>query len=92
MNPQKCVFKKCNFKYLITGKLRLTTTFRSCGCIFLAHPPPMFVIILFPLSVYQHIADQWSWRGGRGGWGGGLRTDSERRWQGREGIKNSICL
>ena len=39
MKPQKCVLKKCNFKYLITGKLRLTTTFRRCRCIYLAPPP-----------------------------------------------------
>ena len=63
MKPQKCVFKKCNFKYLITGKLRLTTTFRHCRCIFLA-PHPMCVLLLFPLK-FKYSRQL---KGGRG-WG-----------------------
>ena len=64
MKPQKCVFK-CIFKYLITGKLRLTTTFRCCRCIFLA-PPPHVCVNTVPSEV-QLLQTTEGWKGGDGG-------------------------
>ena len=85
MKPQKCVFKKCIFNYSITGKLRLTTTFRRCRCIFLA-PPPRVRVNTVPSEV-QLLQTTEGWKGV-----GVVGLSSQRSWRERERIENGISL
>ena len=55
MKPQKCVFKKCIFKFFIPAKMRFTTTFRHCRCIL--SPPPLCVSQYCSLKSYSSAAN-----------------------------------
>ena len=66
MKLQKMFFLKCVFKFLITGNLRLTTTFSRWHCIFLA-PPPHVCVNTVPSEVQlMQTTERW-----KGVWGGG---------------------
>ncbi len=83
MKPQKCVFKKFIFKYLITGKLRLTTTFRRCCYIFLA-PQPNVCVNTVPSEV--HLLQTRV----EGGGGGGVWYSQQMPLHFRERTKSGI--